>query len=431
MAKRQSVKKPNRVNPILPTKRSSSYLEGRFCVSEPTYESKRVLIELYMDTQNPFPPYKPARYVKLKNGRRYIEYYVWNACTQKLQRVRDYSIERECANTREREQFAKAFIKTINDALRKGAHLTQTPDKTKARKRHGDTTLIEHMRLVVQAKGEAARPSTQRAYNAALLKFEKYLAQRSVANLKPKELNGELMHGFQDWLLSAKYNNKTVNSFVGHIKAFLNALVEREILEKNPSQKVKLLKTTTKAHRYFSAETQAQIEEWLRANDLQLYRFTRFIYFCFIRPKELYHLRVRDVDFSTRRIMISGEVSKNHKAQYVAIPSSLWQDLQNWGLTEVPQDYYLFGKDLKPSRFKSGENAAYNRNVTALEAFGLHGQGYDLYSWKHTGVVNAYKAGVDIKALKEQGRHHSLEMTDIYLRGLGLSTSKVLEEKEW
>jgi len=41
-------------------------------------------------------------------------------------------------------------------------------------------------------------------------------------------------------------------------------------------------------------------------------------------------------------------------------------------------------------------------------------------SWKHTGVVNAYKAGVDIKSIQRQCRHTAIDMTDNYLKSLGL-----------
>ena len=43
-----------------------------------------------------------------------------------------------------------------------------------------------------------------------------------------------------------------------------------------------------------------------------------------------------------------------------------------------------------------------------------------LYSWKHTGVVMAVKAGIHIKQLQIQFRHHGLDQVDQYLRDLGI-----------
>ena len=60
-------------------------------------------------------------------------------------------------------------------------------------------------------------------------------------------------------------------------------------------------------------------------------------------------------------------------------------------------------------------NVHYSKLVEPLNL----GKEFTLYSWKHTGVVNAYKNGVDIKALQLQCRHHSVSQTDTYLKSLG------------
>ena len=53
-------------------------------------------------------------------------------------------------------------------------------------------------------------------------------------------------------------------------------------------------------------------------------------------------------------------------------------------------DDYLFGKNLKSGPNGCSENMPYNRHREALEAVGLQDHGYTLYSWKHSGAVNAY-----------------------------------------
>jgi integrase len=53
---------------------------------------------------------------------------------------------------------------------------------------------------------------------------------------------------------------------------------------------------------------------------------------------------------------------------------------------------------------------------------------YTLYSWKHSGVVAAYKAGIDIKTIQSQCRHQSLEQTDIYLKSLGLNVNLAINK---
>ena len=43
----------------------------------------------------------------------------------------------------------------------------------------------------------------------------------------------------------------------------------------------------------------------------------------------------------------------------------------------------------------------------------------------------AFRACQNIKKLQSHLRHHSLEMTDIYLKSLGLVIDKELKNKEW
>jgi hypothetical protein len=54
---------------------------------------------------------------------------------------------------------------------------------------------------------------------------------------------------------------------------------------------------------------------------------------------------------------------------------------------------------------------------------------HKLYSWKHTGAINAVLAGVTVKELQIQLRHASLEEVDKYLRQLGAFDLKALEDK--
>ncbi|GAB3938772.1 hypothetical protein GCM10028804_62350 [Larkinella terrae] len=69
---------------------------------------------------------------------------------------------------------------------------------------------------------------------------------------------------------------------------------------------------------------------------------------------------------------------------------------------------YLFGTGLKPGALVSAENLPYNRHAKALENTGLNNKGYMLYSWKHTGAVNAYRSGIGLKQLQMLLRHSSI-----------------------
>ena len=69
-----------------------------------------------------------------------------------------------------------------------------------------------------------------------------------------------------------------------------------------------------------------------------------------------------------------------------------------------------------------------NRHRKILRALGYSSE-YKLYSWKHTGAVALAKAGVGLKAIQLQLRHHSLDQTDEYLRQLGVEDFEELIEQ--
>lgn len=132
----------------------------------------------------------------------------------------------------------------------------------------------------------------------------------------------------------------------------------------------------------------------------------------------------RYIDLEERKIFIPSSISKNGKDGYVSIPESFYKILK------------------KSKEFNSGERwvfeareggKPYSKNVMAdrfrklIKELKL-GKDYTLYSWKHSGVVAAYHAGVDIKSIQNQCRHHSLEQTDIYLKSLGLGVSQAINQ---
>ncbi len=141
-----------------------------------------------------------------------------------------------------------------------------------------------------------------------------------------------------------------------------------------------------------------------------------FIFYGFLRPIELRKLLVKQVDLQTRKINISGKQSKNSKNDYIKISNTFASILIRYKFLERDGNEPLFSctEDLKYSRNKFSVKFSEIRDREGLP------KEYSLYCWKHTGVVEHYKSGAKIKWLQKQCRHHSIEMTDKYLKDLGL-----------
>lgn len=101
------------------------------------------------------------------------------------------------------------------------------------------------------------------------------------------------------------------------------------------------------------------------------------------------------------------------------IPVPLHQLFQSLNIRSYPANYYLFTKSGVPGREPVGESYFYDRHRKMLKYLAFE-QGYDLYGWKHTGVINLYLATKDMKLIQQQCGHSSILQTDEYLRDLGM-----------
>ena len=109
---------------------------------------------------------------------------------------------------------------------------------------------------------------------------------------------------------------------------------------------------------------------------------------------------------------------------YVTIPEVFASELNKSGIFKTDNEYVFQSKNgIKPVS-KNVMGYRYRQLVKKLKL----SKDYTLYSWKHSGVVSAYNAGVDIKTLQKQCRHHSLEQTDTYLKSLGLDENKAINK---
>ena len=120
------------------------------------------------------------------------------------------------------------------------------------------------------------------------------------------------------------------------------------------------------------------------------------------------------------------EIAKNKKQQYVAIPDAFFPVVEKRVSGRNPNDFLFKG-----TRYKKPTSVNYFalKHLKLLRDLGFDTTRYKLYSWKHTGAVQAVKAGIHIKQLQIQLRHHSLDQVDEYLRQLGVSDLGDLQSK--
>lgn len=252
------------------------------------------------------------------------------------------------------------------------------------------------------------RKKTYQAAQAKFRQIEKYAALNPFADID------SLLDGF--FVSSRQHlNPSTYNDY----------LVMFARLWKLPAH-LKPLKANPIPARYFTGSQVRFLAKEIQERDADLWLFVQFIFYCFIRPQELRFLRVSDVILEERKIIVQGSISKNKKEQYVAIPDAFYPILEQNIEHRNPTHYIFVGRNKEEP---ISANVMSRRHQTILKELGFDTSKYKLYSWKHTGAVMATKAGIHIKQLQIQLRHHSLYQVNEYLRQLGVEDLKDLATK--
>ncbi|MEL6634902.1 MAG: tyrosine-type recombinase/integrase [Bacteroidota bacterium] len=369
--------------------------------------------------------YVPPRLVEGKTGW-YLTYWVMDLNKGKLVERKYYKIPGETPAARRRK--AKELIKELSTYLYEGFTIGDLPKEKKPK----TLTLLEAIDLAVQIKrGETGERSRQ-AYSSFQRIFELWAKEKELQNLPIQTVGRSDIYAFLDWLIKErKVSHKTRNNYKILINALMNTLKGREIIEKNPASRIKNLRVKGSRHIPFTREQQKFFETYLKHNEPELFLYTRFIYYGFIRPAEICRMQVGHINLESRIILVRAGDAKNSRQLPVVINPQLYKIIESMNLGRYPLNYHIFGKKFVPCPTPEHRTRFSERHAEALKACNLYNGELTLYGWKHTGNIRAYEAGVDIYSLMSQNRHSNLQETENYLRGLGLRISKELKTKEW
>jgi integrase len=353
----------------------------------------------------------------------YIEFYAFDEEIGDLKRKR-IKIPLVYATDESRRKFAAQEIADYNEVLRNGFYFKSEPRILNSAIK-AEHMLIESLNSMLDSSTHLRKKSIG-TYRTAINKLALALA----SDIPLSELNSPLIYRVRDQYIKNGNSAVTANKSIDQLGQLYREFAKRHGIENDPFKSISKLPETQQSTRNiaFTKADQEVLEKYLLEQNYPLYLFTRYMYYAFVRPRELRFLRVKHVQVDNLTITVPGEIAKNRKTETVAIikPLKVLVDLRGY-----EGNYYLFGTGLRPAKRTCSENTPLTWHTDALKACGLHGKGYTLYSWKHTGAVNAYLSGVGIKQLQLLLRHSTVQMTDIYLKSLGLRTDPNIGNYDW
>jgi integrase len=262
-------------------------------------------------------------------------------------------------------------------------------------------------------------------YKGQIKVFENYLIKQKLENLPLGQLSYEIIQDFlQKIILEKNQSSSSYNSYLTLLKGFYTSFVKQKKIAHNPFEGIKKLSRNSAVAVCYDTEKIKKISDYCNVNDNQLWLFIQFIYYCFIRPKELRLLQIKNIDFTKMQINIPGNISKNKKNQSVAIPYPLFEQIKCWQICN--EEYYLFSKVQRPGTAQIGINEMKIKFRKCCEEIKIPSM-FKMYHFKHTGAVNFINAGGGVKDLQMQLRHYSLDITNVYVDSMQASDSIFLK----
>jgi hypothetical protein len=391
---------------------------------------KRNTLTLPCQVTVPSLPHKRAKLIKGET-RWYVDFHAWDESIGAVRRSRffgDLNRKKYIANPLLRERLGEKMVRTINMQLMEGKRLGVEVAQSNTIK----STLLKYSLLdaiayvAAQKKTNNHRAQYVHNFNRLKTNLAKWMEATGQPDFPLRLLRKEHVQAFLRWMQTdCHIGNKTYNNYLGDFSISINFLMGEAdgLLKKNPCEKIKKLPTVTTKHAAYSDE---QMRLIINECPPTLALFIKFIYYTMSRPStEVRFMQVHHIDIAERRVFIPGENDKNKSDNYVGISDRFAEIILQSGVLNYPPHFYLFGKDGHPTETNPIAYATLQRwHADLLKKLGFDklGRKYDLYSYKHSGVVSFYKATKDIKLLMQQLRHRSLDQTNVYLRDLGLLT---------
>lgn len=353
-----------------------------------------------------------------------------NPNTGKIQQIRYKKDINRIKDLKERKNEMKALLDILKDKISVGWCPFTDKIVSNEFNNYDVSMLVGAIDFFIDIKKNSIRPRTLTTYTSIIKIFKKWLFENKIEYILTSNFKITDAQKYMDYILINRSNsNFTHNNVLIGLRSIFNFFVEREIIKINPFKKIKKLPAEKGKNSSYTDDEIQQVDNYLLENDKRLYYFKEFIYCAGIRRTELTLIKVRDVLQDT--ILLRSDLSKNRKQESVIINKKLRNIINEMELNKYNPDDYIFGKKLQTCSDKfPNPNHITSRFKEITKQLNIRDE-CTLYSWKHTGAINLYNATKDPYLVMRHLRHHSLEMTMIYLRSLGINADEKLKELSW
>lgn len=223
---------------------------------------------------------------------------------------------------------------------------------------------------------------------------------------------------FLDYVFIDRNNTmQTRNNYLLWVKVFCKYLVERGYVSSNPASHFHHVKPKSRCQKNRDVIPDGllkDLHDWLATHNKHFLLACYILHYCLVRPREMSFLKVGDFSIKNHTLHLHGDNTKNHNDAVITVPNQVLKLMIELRVFDFPSHYYLFSNGFAPGEERRSEKAFRDywhhhirKNLKMTDR-------YKFYSLKDTGITNMLRANTDILTVRDQARHSSILITDIY-----------------
>lgn len=250
-------------------------------------------------------------------------------------------------------------------------------------------------------------------YGKDLKLFQKYLEIEKINNIE--KIDYKIMRGYLSFLYDFDYEKKTIARNLSTIRSLFKYLVKENIINDNPMILIDNPKLDKKLPKVLN---NIEVEDILNIPDVSTPLGQRdslileLIYSTGIRVSELVNIKIKDIDFSDKKILITGKGNKERIVLFGKVLSNKLNIYLNDGRKKLLKNNneYLILNNQGNKITSRGVELIIDKN---LKKGGIT---YKIspHTLRHTFATHMLNNGADLKTVQELLGHESLSTTQIY-----------------
>lgn len=261
------------------------------------------------------------------------------------------------------------------------------------------------------------REETVVSYTSRIRVLRAWVKKEKINLFYTYQFNRTLIGQFLDYIFIDRNNTlRTRNNYLSWLKTFCKFLLERGYISINPTDGFSCVKRNRmlKNRDVIPDGILGGISELLQAYNKHYLLACYMLHYLFVRPKEMSFLKVGDFNIEKKTLFLHGTTTKNHDDALLTVPDHVLKLMIELRIFDNPGNYFLFSDNFKPGAKRRTEKAFrdyWHHHVRKKLGFT---ERYKFYSLKDTGITNMLKANTDILTVRDQARHSSILITDMY-----------------